>query len=263
MRNAVNPEYHEQREVRETAAWRWFPSRIYLVDVSGWQRPHLCDWWAAWRHGCVGAYVKRSQGRKPTESGRDHAARMADSPVARGDYHFVSCRTRKDVLHPELQADVFCREIGDLQLGDLAPAIDYEGLSGTIEYPKSDWIDAFSDHVERCLGVRPRTIYTQWWLKGLVKDAARSGRYALWLAAGGGDPRVKLDPHTLPTVAELDSRWARGKYVKRCPVPSHWPEWALHQHVGHLPWYRDGRGKIDRNIPRHWLATVAQLRVGG
>ena len=63
---------------------------------------------------------------------------------------------------------------------------------------------------------------------------------------------------------DVDAGWVRGKYGRRSPVPSRWDEWTLYQWTGagRVDWYRAGKGKIDRNLPRAGMLTVESLRVG-
>lgn len=238
---------------------------LHVCDVSGWQDPDLVDWSAAHAGGLAMAIVKRNQGRGKTASGDHHADRIRESPVVRADYSFADTRRLRDRLGPEDQAETFCRAVGELRPEDAIPWLDLEWHKFEAAEEKETYYGSFSqrdqtewalewlDYVEARLGVRPG-IYTlksfaQYRLDPTCADLAKS---PLWLA---NVPGRKLDPLVVPDTSDGLGR--------KAPPP--WDDWALYQWAtkhARVPWYRSGKGAIDRNVPRHGLETLERLLCG-
>jgi GH25 family lysozyme M1 (1,4-beta-N-acetylmuramidase) len=237
---------------------------LHVCDVSGWQDPDLVAWNAAHQGGLAMAIVKRNQGRGKTESGDHHAANIHNTPVVRADYSFADTRRKRDRLHPTAQAETFCQAVGEIGPDDGTPFLDLEWHKFKTAEEKGAYYDSFTqrdqtewalewlDYVETRLGVRPG-IYT---LKSFARhrlDAkcAELAKSPLWLA---NVPGRKLSPKVVPDASDGLGR--------KAPPP--WDDWVLYQWTsrGKVPWYRSGKGAIDRNVPRHGIETLESLIVG-
>lgn len=245
----------------------------YSCDVSGWQKPHRCDWDKAWEDGMVLAICKRSQGRGESKSGAEHAKLIEPTPIMRGDYCFADTHKKRDRLDPKPQAEVFCQAIGDLHPTDSIPWLDLEWHSfGDVakkrEYYKSftraantEWTLEFLDYVEQQLGVRPGIYTLASYAKSRLRPHKDLKRSPLWLAGAGRSKRPPINAAQVPTVEEIDAGWSTSKYKKRLPIPGHWLEWVLYQWTASAKrdWYREGKGKIDLNSLRFGLATLEYI----
>jgi GH25 family lysozyme M1 (1,4-beta-N-acetylmuramidase) len=243
-----------------------FAEPVFACDASYWQQTDKIDYLAAYEAGCVLAIIKRSQ-LKASTKGREHARLVDASPASRGDYHYADTKQRRHRLKPELQAETFCLEVGDLQPGDSIPWLDlewhrFESREAREEYyrdfsrrDQTDWALAWLYYVEQRLGVR-----------GGIYTLASFGRYRLdlddeeltasplWLANAGreSEPKLSVD---VPTVEIIEAGWDPKDR------PGWLSDWVLYQWwTGKgTPWYRGGEGRLDLDKPRHGMLTIGQL----
>lgn len=245
-----------------------FAEPVYACDLSYWQRLGGFDWEAAYKAGCVLAVVKRSQ-LKASKKGREHAKLIDASPLSRGDYHYADTKRLEDQLHPERQAETFCREIGELRSGDSIPWLDVEWLSfkGDVEareeYYRSfnrqashEWTLTWLYEVEKRLGVRGGVYtlasYARYRLK--LDDPELTSR-PLWLANAGRGKHPKLSVE-VPTAQRIENGWDPDD------LPGDWlKNWSLYQWwcKNGTGWYREGVGNLDLDLPRHGMMTIGEL----
>lgn len=222
-------------------------------DVSGWQEPQNMDYPLAWDSGVVAVIVKRSQGLKVMPSGAEHAKLIAQTPIHRGDYHYASFTTKakRSLSGADAQAETFAKAVGELKPGDLIPWLDVEWRSIKDKVARAlyyrtfkaeqltEWTLRWLERVEGHLGVRPGAsgVYTlRSYAQHRLTNDPELARHPLWLAGAGGP---KLSPVKVPELEACNVR-----------TPEPWPSWNLYQWTGRgkVPWYRKGKGKIDRNV---------------
>ncbi|HEX8672229.1 MAG TPA: GH25 family lysozyme [Longimicrobium sp.] len=162
------------------------------VDVS--HHNGVIQWKKAKDAGISFALIKATQGisfvdpKAQTNRAGCHAA-----GIVPGMYHFY----RHDV-DPVAQAAYFLQHIGQMQPGELPPAIDVEGPgdgAGPITYPKTEVVNRvgeFVRSVRKAIGRAP-LIYTypSTWKEITGNSNAFSDSYPLWIASYGV-PQPKL-----------------------------------------------------------------------
>jgi GH25 family lysozyme M1 (1,4-beta-N-acetylmuramidase) len=230
---------------------------VYGTDVSHHQDPTRCDWPTAYAAGLRFAYVKGSEGMddgKPyvDESAAEHIARIRQTPVHVGMYHFARPDNRfktcidgrtNGVNEGEFAASTAI-SLGLAWRGSLPVAIDLEKYTddalGITDAQRDDFVRGMVDTLECRLGRLP-TIYagaTFWGYQHSSALAAelRARGVLLWMVNYGEGP----DP----------SKSIAG-----------WP-WSMWQHSGggdycYAEAFPGLPHPIDQNVYR---GTMAELR---
>jgi len=253
------------------------------VDISGWQRLSGLDWIAASRAGCRFAIVKLSQGFRVSKRGLKHVAllleanrqlrELGEPEIAIGDYHFASpLKKGLRVFDPEGQADVFCEAMERSGWPYVCPAIipwlDMEWISfGKSPEGKArgarfrrqfhsgevlEWSRRFCGTVGAELCVLPGIYTGRSYVKYRFRGAEDLRFYTGWLASYikvGPERDHVPGPSEMPMPVQLQDghRWS----------PTVW-QWTGR---GSVPWYRGGKGKIDRNMVLGGEAAFERLLV--
>lgn len=248
-----------------------FAEPVYACDVSYWQSRKRIDYLEAYKSGCVLVIVKRSQ-LEASEGGREHARLIDASPCSRGDYHYADTKQLVDQLHPERQAEIFCREVGELRPGDSIPWIDAEWMSfgGDVEAREEyyrtwnrqqnhEWHLALAYEVEKRLGVAPGFYLLASYARyRLVLSDPELTSHPLWLANAGRSSTPKLT-RKVPTVRRIEAGWDPDD------LPGDWlRNWSLYQWwtKDGTSWYKGGKGNLDLDLPRCGMMTIGELLVG-
>jgi GH25 family lysozyme M1 (1,4-beta-N-acetylmuramidase) len=247
-----------------------FAEPVYAADVSYWQSRKRINYPKAYEDGCVLVVVKRSQ-LEASKKGREHARLVDASPCSRGDYHYADTKPLIDQLHPERQAEIFCKEVGELRPGDSIPWCDAEWMSfnGDVETREEyyrtfnrqanhEWVLSWCYEVEKRLGVAPGiyTLASYARYRLVLSDPELTSR-PLWLANAGRSSTPKLT-HKVPTVRRIEAGWDPDD------LPGDWLKgWSLYQWWTKkgTSWYKDGEGAIDLDLPRHGMMTIGELLV--
>jgi lysozyme len=178
------------------------------IDVSGYQR--AVDWTAVAASGIEFCYIKATEGSSHNDGG--FAANWkgaAQAGLIRGAYHF---------FHPSkpvtAQADFFLRTLGQLQPGDLPPALDLEAAAEWAAIPVTaraalaiQWLEA----VEARLNVAPIVYLSPAFMNETLGNAAALGRYRLWLAQYTSAPA--------PRVPTAWTAWTFWQYIGKGKTP--------------------------------------------
>lgn len=183
------------------------------IDVSYYQGN--IDWNAVAADGVVFALIRVSHSLQffdPEFDANWEGARAAG--VHAGVYQYF-----EPDEDPIAQADLLLDSMGPLMPGDLPPVIDVESTAGQSPAAIANAVQAWVEHVEAALGVKP-IIYTgpYFWQDNVGSDAFED--YPLWIA----------------------------HYGTNCPLtPTPWAKWNFHQ-------YTDSgstagiAGNVDQNV---------------
>jgi GH25 family lysozyme M1 (1,4-beta-N-acetylmuramidase) len=243
---------------------------ILGVDISGWQRLSGLDWIAASRAGCRFAIVKVSQGFRVSKRGLKHVARLLEAnarlrelgepEIAIGGYHFADPLKRGlRTFDPEGQAHVFLdgleRSGFPYECPTLIPWLDMEWKSfGKTKEGKArgarfrrqfhsgevlEWTKRFAGTLGNEISLLGGTYTGRSYVKYRFKGAAELRHYDLWLAA-----YIPVGPERdhVPGLSELPKPVQLREGHRWHPTIWQWTG------RGSVPWYRGGRGRIDRNM---------------
>lgn len=241
---------------------------IELCDVSGWQSLKGSDYEAALAGGLGGIIAKLSQGERPSKKGAKHVAKALAAGLPVGAYHFADpLKKGLRTFRPIEQADTFCAAVDASGLLDgpwpfsersvprLWLDMEWKSFGRTKEgkargrafrrqFRPADvmrWSRLFIGRVQAELG-HTCGIYTG---RSYVKyrfafnDDLRF--YPFWRAGyvDVGDDRTGVPD---------SGRWPKPLRLRDDFL---WPA-DLWQFTGRgsVPWYRKGKGKIDRNLAK-------------
>ena len=99
------------------------------IDVSRYQQK--IDWSAVAASGVQFCFMKATEGARDVDAAfTRHWEDAETAGLIRGAYHFF-----RPQIPVSTQAELFARTIGQLQPGDLPPALDLEGTAGWIDIP--------------------------------------------------------------------------------------------------------------------------------
>src|ERR1700688_4982339 len=97
------------------------------IDISRYQLK--IDWGAVTASGVQFCFIKATEGARHVDVAfQRHWEAAATAGLVRGAYHFF-----RPQIPVSTQADLFVRTLGQLQPGDLRPALDLEGTAGWVD----------------------------------------------------------------------------------------------------------------------------------
>jgi lysozyme len=152
-------------------------------------------------------YLKATEGATYTDPAFSNYWRQAKTAgVRRGAYHFF-----RPLTSPEDQADQFCNVIGNLEPGDLPPALD---LEETVPAP-DQWpsvpaeqrvalVLRFLERLTNHCGIQPIIYTRRGWIASYLPNPTALAGYRIWLAD------------------------YRGQDTPAIPAP--WQRWTFWQH---------------------------------
>ncbi len=153
-------------------------SRATGVDVSKWQGS--IDWPQVAGSGVDFAFVRVSDGTGYNDEYFDRNWKgTKDAGLVRGVYQFF--RPTQD---PVAQANLLCDRVGKLAPGDLPPVLDLEVTDGASSEQIARNVAAWSDVVEKRLGVKPIIYVSPGFWSGLSPKPRIDG-IDLWVAHWG------------------------------------------------------------------------------
>jgi lysozyme len=188
------------------------------IDVSRWQGD--IDWRAVAGDGVKFAVIRVSDGLNAIDQYFEaNWAGARDNGILRSTYQFF--RPSQD---PIAQADLLLDKLNRFGQGDLPPVIDVEATDNLSPAQVRTAVDAWINHVEGRLGVKP-IIYTgaPFWNNNVQSNRYES--YPLWLAAYPYSASC-LRPDTLLTRL-VNEAGLQGF----CPnIPDAWNDWYFWQY---------------------------------
>jgi len=149
------------------------------IDVSHFQRD--IDWPAAAASGIGFCFIKATEGMRTVDP-RFHTNRQSakNAGLLCGAYHF---------FHPispaAAQADLFLRTVGQLEPGELPPALDLEApdtWAGIAPRERANLALAWLETVEHRLGVTPIVYLSPAFAIEVLDSAAALARFPIWFA---------------------------------------------------------------------------------
>jgi GH25 family lysozyme M1 (1,4-beta-N-acetylmuramidase) len=149
------------------------------IDVSHYQRK--IDWGAVAGSGVQFCFIKATEGGRDVDASfKGHWQGAATAGLIRGAYHFF--RPQAPV---STQADLFAHTLGELQPGDLRPALDLEGTAGWADTPSADRAPLalnMLQAIECRLGVTPIVYTSPWFATEMLKSVPTLARFPIWIA---------------------------------------------------------------------------------
>jgi lysozyme len=149
------------------------------IDVSHYQRK--IDWGAVAGSGVQFCFIKATEGGRDVDASfKGHWQGAATAGLIRGAYHFF--RPQAPV---STQADLFAHTLGELQPGDLRPALDLEGTAGWADTPPADRAPLalnMLQAIECRLGVTPIVYTSPWFATEMLTSVPTLARFPIWIA---------------------------------------------------------------------------------
>jgi len=201
------------------------------IDVSHWQGN--IDWDRLFRAGVIFAYIKASEGNAYKDPEFDfNWASAKRVGIKRGAYHYVRAR-----IPVQAQIDNFVRSVGELQPGDLPPALDVEEHDQWLHLTmrqRADIVVAWMEGVKSRLGIAPIIYSSPSIIHDVMGSDARFAAYLLWVA-----------------------HWTAASNPI---VPSPWTNWTFWQYSSHGS--VDGiAGRVDVNRFNGTLEDLLRISV--
>ena len=205
------------------------------IDVSSiqgqvdWQRVAAAGIRFAWCRTTVCVQDKAGVRHVARDSRiRENLAGARAAGIAVGGYAFFT-----PALDPIMQAEVFCDTLGDVAVGDLRPAIDFEVLHGVPMFVAVQKAQRFVERVEEITGAGC-VVYTMSGASGFWPHTIDAGLLVgrpLWVA------HYKIDP--------VNGQQYR---LTEPSIPPQWAKWAVWQWAGNKGPRVDGIATdVDRN----------------
>src|SRR5260370_4539420 len=202
------------------------------IDVSHYQRK--IDWGAVAGPGVQCCFIKATEGGRDVDASfKGHWQGAATAGLIRGAYHFF--RPQAPV---STEAALFAHTLGELQPGDLRPALDLEGTAGWADTPPADRAPLalnMLQAIECRLGVTPIVYTSPWFATEMLKSVPTLARFPIWIA----QYTQELRPN----------------------VPKPWNTWNFWQHSqsGNVPGIS---GFVDLDRFQGWLVDLRRMQPG-
>ena len=183
-------------------------STVFGIDISRYQQK--IDWDAVAASGVQFCFIKATEGARDVDgSFKPHWDAAEASGVIRGAYHFF-----RPQIPPSKQADLFLSTLGDLQTGDLPPALDLEGTAGWVDIPLADRVPMavkMLEAIENRLHVTPVVYMSPWFATEMLKSEPALARFPIWIA--------QYTEAQTPTVPKPWTTWTFWQYSQGGRVP--------------------------------------------
>ena len=189
------------------------------IDISRYQQK--IDWGAVATSGVQFCFIKATEGARDVDASfKAHWEGAGTAGLMRGAYHFF-----RPQIPVSTQADLFAHTLGQLQPGDLPPALDLEGTAGWVEIPPADRAPLalnMLQAVEARLGVTPIVYMSPWFATDMLKSTPTLALFPIWIA--------QYTDAQSPT------------------IPKPWNTWTFWQHSqsGRVPGISSGSVDLDR-----------------
>jgi lysozyme len=189
------------------------------VDVSRYQ-PKI-DWGALAGSGIQFCFIKATEGAHDVDAlFQRHWEGAAAAGLMRGAYHFF-----RPQIPVSIQADLFVRTLGQLQPGDLRPALDLEGTAGWVDIAPANRAPLalqMLEAIEDRLRVAPIVYMSPWFATDMLLSTPALARFPIWIA-----------------------QYTQGQTPN---VPKPWTAWTFWQHSqgGRVPGISSGLVDLDR-----------------
>jgi lysozyme len=149
------------------------------IDISRYQQK--IDWGAVTASGVQFCFIKATEGARDVDVAfQRHWEAAATAGVVRGAYHFF-----RPQIPVSAQADLFVRTLGQLQPGDLPPALDLEGTAGWVGIPpasRGPLALKMLEAIEASLRVTPIVYMSPWFATDMLNSTAALARFPIWIA---------------------------------------------------------------------------------
>jgi lysozyme len=178
------------------------------IDVSRYQ-PKI-DWGALTASGIQFCFIKATEGAHDVDASfQQHWEGAAAAGLVRGAYHFF-----RPQIPVSTQADLFVRTLGQLQPGDLRPALDLEGTAGWVDIAPANRAPLalqMLEAVESRLGLAPIVYMSPWFATEMLHSTPELARFPIWIA--------QYTQEQSPTVPKPWSTWTFWQYSQGGRVP--------------------------------------------
>lgn len=149
------------------------------IDISRYQQK--IDWGAVTASGVQFCFIKATEGARDVDVAfQRHWDAAATAGLIRGAYHFF-----RPQIPVSAQADLFTSTIGELQPGDLPPALDLEGTAGWTGIPPASRASLalkMLEAMESSLRVTPIVYMSPWFATEMLNSTAALVRFPIWIA---------------------------------------------------------------------------------
>jgi lysozyme len=178
------------------------------VDISRYQQK--IDWGALVLSGIKFCFIKATEGARDVDAAfARHWEAAAAAGLIRGAYHFF-----RPQIPVSTQLDLFVRTIGQLQPGDLPPALDLEGTAGWVDIPaaaRAPLALNMLNALEGRLRATPVVYMSPWFAAELLKSSPALARFPIWIAQYSEAPA--------PIVPKPWSTWTFWQHSQGGKVP--------------------------------------------
>ena len=190
--------------------------KLQGLDLSKWNT--VPDYQKLSSSGLAFVYIKASEAGYRDASYGDKQARLSETGLLCGSYHFF-----KASVDPLVQARVFLETIGNkIEDGEMPPVLDIEDPSDKLTVSQyEDAISEWLNHVEQVTGVKPM-IYTGGWYWVQLKTLNNTSRfkdYPLWLSSYTLDYGPMFGGWTAPTIWQYTEK---GSIAGISPLDQDW-----------------------------------------
>jgi lysozyme len=154
-------------------------STLAGMDISRYQQK--IDWGAVAASGVQFCFIKATEGARDVDSAfQQHWEAAGATSCIRGAYHFF-----RPQIPVSAQADLFASTMGQLQPGDLPPALDLEGTAGWIGIPPANRAPLalnMLEAIEERLNCTPIVYMSPWFATEMLLSTPAFARFPIWIA---------------------------------------------------------------------------------
>jgi lysozyme len=178
------------------------------IDISRYQQK--VDWGALVLSGIQFCFIKATEGARDVDVAfARHWEAAGTAGLIRGAYHFF-----RPQIPVSTQADLFVRTIGQLQPGDLPPALDLEGTAGWLDIPaaaRAPLALNMLNALEGRLRATPIVYMSPWFATEMLRSSPALARFPIWIA--------QYTQAQSPTLPKPWNAWTFWQYSQSGKVP--------------------------------------------